>query len=177
MALAGALKTIPDEPGNVVVVIFPDNIFKYASSMQRHFPDICPTDKREGASDGPSNNDIYVDRLMENLKNKYDSVRVTQLSEELASKDAPLIVDVRTPEMFGEVYIEGSINIPTDELQDRLSELPEDRGAKIVMVCGIGKFSKNTVLLLKSMGYRNVRSAKGGINEWVRKKLPTQSVG
>ncbi len=173
MALAGAFKTIPDEPGNVVVVIFPDNIFKYASSMQRHFPDICPADKKDGSSDGPGKNDIYVDRLMENLKNKYDSVRVTKLHDELKDGDRPLIVDVRTAEMFTDIYIEGSINIPMDDLQDRLSELPEDRETNIVMVCGIGKFSKNTVLLLKSMGYRNVRSAKGGINEWVRKKLPT----
>ena len=33
MALAGALKAVPDEPGNVVVVIFPDSIFKYSSSV------------------------------------------------------------------------------------------------------------------------------------------------
>jgi len=173
MALAGALQIVPDKPGNVVVVIFPDNVFKYASSMQRHFPKICPGDMRDDASGSPSKNDLYVDMLMENLKNKHDSVRVTKLHEELQEDDAPIIVDVRTPKMFGEVYIEGSINIPMDELQDRITELPEDRDAKIVMVCGIGKFSKNTVLLLKSLGYRNVRSAKGGINEWVRKKLPT----
>lgn len=38
LALAGALKLIPDEPGVVAVVIFPDNIFKYGSSICRHFP-------------------------------------------------------------------------------------------------------------------------------------------
>ena len=43
------------------------------------------------------------------------------------------------------------------------------------MVCGIGKFSKSTTLYLKSMGYRNVRSMKGGLNEWVRKGLATES--
>jgi len=41
------------------------------------------------------------------------------------------------------------------------------------MVCGIGKFSKPTTLYLKSLGYRHVRSLKGGINEWVRKQQPT----
>ena len=38
MALAGALKVIEDNPDAVVVVIFPDNAFKYASSFERHFP-------------------------------------------------------------------------------------------------------------------------------------------
>ena len=57
----------------------------------------------------------------------------------------------------------------------RAGELPSDRDAPIVMVCGIGKFSKHTTLYLKSMGYRNVRSMKGGLGEWVRKGHPTES--
>ena len=71
------------------------------------------------------------------------------------------------------------MNIPQDDLAARADELPEDREAPIVMVCNIGKFSKQTVLYLKSMGYRNVRSMKGGMNEWVRKEQPvvTDSVG
>jgi rhodanese-related sulfurtransferase len=43
------------------------------------------------------------------------------------------------------------------------------------MVCNIGKFSKQTTLYLKSLGYRNVRSMKGGLSEWVRKGHPTES--
>ena len=42
MALAGALKLVQDEPRLIEVVIFPDNIFKYASSVCRHFPELCP---------------------------------------------------------------------------------------------------------------------------------------
>ena len=38
MALAGALQLVPDEPGNLLVVIFPDNAFKYASSFVKHLP-------------------------------------------------------------------------------------------------------------------------------------------
>ena len=55
----------------------------------------------------------------------------------------------------------------------RSAELPEDRDAPIVTVCNIGKFSKHATLYLKSKGYRNVRSAKGGLNEWVRKGYDT----
>ena len=38
MALAGAFKLVPDKPGNVVVVIFCDSAFKYASSVVKHLP-------------------------------------------------------------------------------------------------------------------------------------------
>lgn len=175
MALAGALKTIPDEPGHLVVVVFPDNVFKYASSFQRHFPYICPGDRKDGADRGPSKADVFLEAMMENLKNPHDSVRVKALSEELGGADKPLVVDVRPPDFYEKNRIPGSINIPEDDLAKRANELPSDRDAPIVMVCGIGKFSKSTVLYLKSMGYRNARSMKGGINEWVRKGLATES--
>ncbi len=174
MALAGALKMLPDEPGTIAVVIFPDNVFKYASSFQRHFPQICPGDKQEDSS-APSKNDIFLAEMMENLKNPHDSVRVKILNEELQGEDKPLVVDVRPPEMFAESHIPGAVNIPQADLAGRIDELPSERDASIVMVCGIGKFSKPTTLYLKSLGYRNVRNLKGGINEWVRKDLPTES--
>ncbi len=177
MALAGAFKLIPDEPGTMVVVIFPDNVFKYASSFQRHFPQICPSDKSEsGDGDaGPSPNDIILNRMIENLKNKHDSVRVSEFHKQMEEDPKPLLVDVRPQDMYAKNHIAGSVNIPQEELPDRESELPEDREAPIVMVCGIGKFSKHTVLYMKSLGYRNVRSMKGGINEWVRKGHSTES--
>lgn len=174
MALAGAFKAIPDEPGNIVVVIFPDDVFKYASSFQRHFPEICPADEDEGGSSGPSENDLFIADMLENLKNPHDSVRAKVLLEELQADEKPLVVDVRPADAFGEQHVPGSINIPQSELAKRTAELPEDREANIVMVCGIGRYSKHTTLYLKSMGYRNVRSMKGGINEWVRKGLDTE---
>ena len=175
MALAGALKLVPDEPGNIVVVIFPDNVFKYASSFQRHFPQQCPADDGDAASAGQGANDVLMAEMMENLKNKYDSVRVTVLKEELAGDDAPLVVDVRPPDMYAKSHIAGAVNIPQEGLGTRAGELPEDREAKIVMVCGIGKFSKPTTLYLKSLGYRNVRNLKGGLGEWVRKGQPVET--
>jgi cysteine synthase/rhodanese-related sulfurtransferase len=174
MALAGALRAIPDEPGNIVVVIFPDNVFKYASSFQRHFPEICPADS-EGESRGPSENDLFLADMMENLKNPHDSVRAKILHEQLEQTEKPLVIDVRPADMFAESRVPGSVNIPQSELAKRTEELPSDRDAEIVMVCGIGRFSKHTTLYLKSMGYRNVRSLKGGINEWVRKGMETES--
>ncbi len=176
MALVGALRLVPDEPGTIAVVIFPDNIFKYASSLRRHFPYMCPGDSKEkGDRDRVSKNDVFVAEMIENLKNPHDTIRVSALHAQLQGSDGPLVVDTRPPELFAKSTIPGAINIPMELLAERRDELPEDRDAPIVMVCGIGKFSKSTVLYLKSMGYRNARSMKGGINEWVRKGHPTQS--
>src|SRR6185369_12810210 len=75
MALAGALKLVPDEPGVIAVVIFPDNVFKYASSIARHFPHLAPAPAPGAASAtaaaiaAPSRNDQLMDEMLENLKN------------------------------------------------------------------------------------------------------------
>jgi cysteine synthase/rhodanese-related sulfurtransferase len=173
LALAGALRVLPDEPGVVAVVIFPDNIFKYASSVCRHFPDLCP------AQDAPSpvgtgRYDQIMEEMLENLKNPFDSVAVAELARDLGGSAGPVVIDVRPASQFADLHIPASINLPQAELSSRKTELPPDRDTPIVMVCGIGKFSKPTTLFLKSLGYRNVRSLKGGINEWVRKQLPTE---
>lgn len=174
MALAGAFKQISDAPGQTIVVVFPDNIFKYASSCQRHFPHLCPGDAA-GDGSAPSEDEVFLAEMIENLKNNYDSVRAKILNEELENGGQPLVVDVRPEEMFRDEHLPGAVNIPQSELAKRTAELPEDRDAPIVMVCGIGKFSKPTVLYLKSLGYRNVRSLKGGISEWIRKGFTTES--
>ena len=174
MALTGALRLLPDEPGTIAVVIFPDNVFKYASSFQRHFPEVCPPDQKEIAT-GSSKDEQFLSAMVENLKNPHDSVKADDLHQLLQKADRPLVVDVRGPDHFSESHIPGSVNLPQDDLAQRSGELPQERGAPIVMVCNIGKFSKHTTLYLKSMGYRNVRSMKGGLNEWVRKGHPTES--
>ena len=174
MALVGALRMVPDEPGNLVVVVFPDDIFKYASSVLRHFPELKPADEPESSS-GPSKTDAMMSEMMENLKNPHDSVRAKELDKQIGQDGAPTIIDIRVPDMYVESHVPGSVNIPQDDLGTRRDELPEDRDAPIVTVCNIGKFSKQATLYLKSMGYRNVRSMKGGLDEWIRKGLKTES--
>jgi len=173
MNLAAALKLVPDEPGNLVVVIFCDNIFKYASSVIRHFPELAPPEKEGEDSGAPNKNDQFVAQLMENLKNPYDTIKVKDLDQQLQSDSKPLVLDIRVPKDFQQSHILGAVNIPQDDVPERIEELPGDRDAPIITVCNIGKFSKHVTLLLKSKGYRNVRSVKGGLNEWVRKGFET----
>jgi cysteine synthase/rhodanese-related sulfurtransferase len=178
LALAGALRLLPDEPGVVAVVIFPDNIFKYASSVSRHLPGLFPAPVGAEGS-GPGRSDPLMAEMIENLKNPYDTVSVPDLARILeggaGAAAKPLVIDVRPSSQFADMHIPGSVSLPQSELSHRKGELPPDRETPIVMACAIGKFSKPTTLYLKSLGYRNVRSLKGGVNEWVRKQLPTAS--
>jgi cysteine synthase/rhodanese-related sulfurtransferase len=174
MALVGALRSVADEPGNLAVVIFPDNVFKYASSFQRHFPEICPADQK-AARMGESKDDGFLAELLENLKTPHDSISTDEARQMLQRAPSPVVVDVRSAEQFAESHIPGAVNIPQSDLGRRAGELPDDRDTPILMVCNRGNSSKRTTLYLKSMGFSHVRSVKGGMSEWVRKGHPTDS--
>lgn len=70
-----------------------------------------------------------------------------------------LLVDVRDPVERDLGYIPGSVNIPLNELRDRLAELPRDR--EIVVSCQVGLRGYYALRLLSEHGYR-VRNVDGG---------------
>jgi rhodanese-related sulfurtransferase len=55
--------------------------------------------------------------------------------------------------------------------------LPEDRETPIVTVCNRGNISIEGALVLKSLGYKNVRSMNGGTTAWMDQGLPTKRGG
>jgi len=173
MALVGALKVIEDDPNAVVVVIFPDNAFKYASSFQRHFPQF----KVASASDEPAEpspkEQLFVS-LVENSRNPHNTLGADQLKAMRAEAlQAPLVLDVRSPEAYAKQHIAGAVNIPVAELAARQGELPDDLDASIVTACFRGNMSISGMLILQSLGYRNVKSLNGGTIGWAEQNLPT----
>lgn len=51
------------------------------------------------------------------------------------AKDAPTIVDVRSPDEYAEGHVPSAINIPVDELDERIAEIPQDR--PVVTYCNM----------------------------------------
>lgn len=91
-----------------------------------------------------------------------DEVGVDELNSWLKNaKDEICLVDVRETFEF-EDYNIGGINIPLDELVERLSELPADK-TKVVFCCQTGHRSKQAVSLTKSLIKAQLFSLSGGI--------------
>ena len=161
MALVGALKVIEDQPDAIVVIIFPDNAFKYASTFERHFPEVRAA-RPDGDSTGePSAREQLLSTLVENSRNPHNTCEVEDLRAALESDEPPLLIDVRAPNIHAKQYVTGAKNIPVGELADRLGELPAQHEHPIVTVCGLGNLSISGMLVLQSLGYRNVRSLNG----------------
>jgi phage shock protein E len=70
------------------------------------------------------------------------------------------VVDVRTPGEYLEGHYPGAINIPLNELQNRLEEFKELK-APIVAYCRSGARSGMAVSLLKQNGFNEVYNGGG----------------
>ncbi len=85
--------------------------------------------------------------------------------EELRGLAGAMIVDVRSPEEFAELHVDGAINIPLDSLAARASELPKH--AVVVTVCGKGGGrSERAATELRALGFDAARSLCGGTQAW-----------
>lgn len=50
-----------------------------------------------------------------------------ELYRRIISEERTTIIDVRNPEVYREGHISGAINIPSEQLEDRMGEIPKDR--------------------------------------------------
>ncbi len=174
LALAGALKVIQDEKDAVVVIIFPDNAYKYGSSFQRHFPEMFKNIIREPINLGFNNkNAELLDNMIELCRNELNTIGLKEAYNTRSESD-PLYIDIRPSDQYSAAHIVDSINIPLDNLLFGDNRLPEKKDYPIVTVCNRGNDSIKGLLILKSMGYSNVKSLNNGIIGWIEKDFPVE---
>jgi len=87
--------------------------------------------------------------------------------------DGTFLLDVRTPEEWNEMHVEGAVLIPLDELPNRLAEVPKDE--PVMVICRSGNRSQAGRDILKNAGFQQVTSVAGGINQWNGAGYPTVS--
>ena len=94
------------------------------------------------------------------------SITAEQLKRRLDDGAAPFMLDVREPEEMADGVIAGSINIPMDDVEHRLDEIPAER--EIVVICHMGVRSAYIARKLKALGYDRVTNLSGGVDAWLR---------
>lgn len=93
----------------------------------------------------------------------YTNIDASELVTMLEDKDF-FLVDVCVTD---DDSIEGSdALIPYDDIQSHLEELPEDKGASIVVYCKGGVTSELASEELVELGYENVKNLEGGIQAY-----------
>lgn len=70
------------------------------------------------------------------------------------------LIDVRTATEYSLGTIQHAINIPMDEIRERIGEIPTDK--PIVVFCAIGQRGYIAQRILMGRGFKNVRNLSGG---------------
>jgi len=121
---------------------------------------------------------IQVNLLPVELKSLEEETEKTEEKTVAKAKDenSLLVVDVRTPEEFEDGAYPDAINIPLDELMERLSEFGENASREIVVYCASGARSAYAQRMLMQVGYTNVKNG-GGIGAMMARRNTKPATG
>lgn len=111
------------------------------------------------------NNELDFDQIHSNSSCSVSTSNLmTQVSRFDFIKDyspSDIILDVRQVNEKPDLIFDTVINIPLNELEDRIEEIPREK--RVFVVCQKGGRSFKAVEILKAIGYQNVINVKNGI--------------
>ena len=86
--------------------------------------------------------------------------------EELKNKavQGAILIDVRSNQEYREGHLQGAINIPDFEINNRVQREIPKKNQLIVLYCQYGGRSKSAMMMMKKMGYTNVYNLYGGLD-------------
>ena len=100
----------------------------------------------------------------------------TQANQDIASKPGVVAkargvwIDVRSEEEFKSGHLQGSVNIPHEQIVERIKSVSPDKNAPVNLYCRSGRRAEVALAELKKAGYTNVTN-HGGYEDLVKKGL------
>lgn len=98
------------------------------------------------------------------------NISAAQARDLLNAEPGVFLLDVRTPEEYLQIRLEGARLVPIDQLLKRIDELPQDR--PILVYCAVGSRSSQVANYLARLGYPAVYNLYGGIYAWQLRGYP-----
>jgi len=99
-----------------------------------------------------------------------------ELKQRLERRDDITVLDVRPARDYtGELgHIDGSFNIPIDELPNRLSELESLHDRPLAVICRTNRMSGKAVALLRETGFKQALLVDDGMVGWNQQNIKDQ---
>lgn len=100
-------------------------------------------------------------------QNQSNSITMKEFKERLATDKNLVILDVRTPEELAGPLgkIDNAINIPIQNLEQRIDELKSYKDKEIFVICRTQNRSAVAINILQSKGYK-AKNVLGGMTEF-----------
>jgi rhodanese-related sulfurtransferase len=96
------------------------------------------------------------------------------LAREARHDPALVVLDVRTPAEFAEGHVPGAINVPHDEVAQRLDELAPLRDKDVVVYCKSGRRAGLALKVLGEHGYTRLAHLSGDMQGWTAAGRPVE---
>ncbi len=103
---------------------------------------------------------------------KAPSISAAELHARRESGAAPVVIDVRTPEEYASGHIPGAVNIPFDQVAQRIAEIAAPHG--VALYCMVGPRARKGESALLAAGYEKVFHLEGGLAAWQAAGLPVE---
>ena len=103
------------------------------------------------------------------------TITPSALAARLTAGEAITVLDVRTPEEFAEGHVPGAVNIPYDQVAQRLAELESSRNTDIVAYCRSGRRTGLALETLKANGFARLLHLQGDLPGWQEAGHPVQA--
>jgi len=99
-------------------------------------------------------------------KSAIETMSAEDFEFRLQQTSAPQLIDVRTPEEFGEFHIAGAQNIDVNGEGFEESVIALDKSRPIFVYCKGGVRSLKAASILETQGYNPIYNLDGGITGW-----------
>jgi rhodanese-related sulfurtransferase len=100
------------------------------------------------------------------------TISPADLATRISDASAPVIFDVRSAKEFASGHVPGAVNLPHDEVTERLAELNLDPDDEIVVYCESGRRAATAETALRQAGFTGVRHLEGDMRGWRESDLP-----
>jgi len=100
------------------------------------------------------------------------SITPAELIGRRESGQAPIVIDVRTSTEYAAGHLPGAINIPFDQVAERISEVDAPHG--VALYCMVGPRARKGEAALLATGYEPVLHLEGGLAAWQEAGLPIE---
>jgi rhodanese-related sulfurtransferase len=100
------------------------------------------------------------------------SIGARELEEKRRSGGAPVVIDVRTPAEYAAGHVPDAINIPFDQVAERIEEVDAPHG--VALYCMVGPRARKGEAALLAAGYASVFHLEGGLAAWQAAGLPVE---
>ena len=110
----------------------------------------------------------FLPRLLRRFRAAPAQLRAVELKQRLSRREDITVLDVRSAKDYaGELgHVEGAVNIPLDQLPQRMAELDSVRERPIAVICRTNRMSSEAVELLRRAGFRRVQLVADGMLAW-----------